>query len=310
MTENKVFPKFKNQKITAKGEPRGRVPFHQLETLWFNTGTLCNLECSNCYVESSPRNDQLQYLTRTNILPFLDEIKKLHHPIKSIGLTGGEPFINPYIFEILEEVLRRNLKVLVLTNGYRVLERNKKKLLYFKEQFGENLNIRISLDHYKKEIHEKERGNGTFIKTLEGIKWLYENNFSWTIAGRSLVNENLETAKQKYKELFASFKIKHSESMNDLIIFPEMKFEEDVPEISESCWGILKASKKDQMCATSRMIIHRKEMPLPEVQACTLLATQKEFNMGQTLKESFQPVYLNHPFCSKFCILGGASCSN
>ncbi len=38
-----------------------------LETLWFNTGTLCNVTCRNCYIESSPRNDRLAYLTRDEV---------------------------------------------------------------------------------------------------------------------------------------------------------------------------------------------------------------------------------------------------
>ena len=50
--------KFQDPDITADGEERARVALTRLETLWFNTGTLCNLECANCYIESSPRNDR------------------------------------------------------------------------------------------------------------------------------------------------------------------------------------------------------------------------------------------------------------
>jgi hypothetical protein len=45
------------------------------------------------------------------------------------------------------------------------------------------------------------------------------------------------------------------------------------------------------------------------VQACTLLAYDPQFNLGQTLAEAEKPVKLNHPHCAKFCVLGGASCS-
>jgi hypothetical protein len=55
--------KFQNALLTAKGEQRAHVGLKALETLWFNTGTLCNLTCRNCYIESSPRNDRLVYLT-------------------------------------------------------------------------------------------------------------------------------------------------------------------------------------------------------------------------------------------------------
>ena len=51
--------KFRDPELTAKGEKRAKVALRALETLWFNTGTLCNLTCRNCYIESSPRNDRL-----------------------------------------------------------------------------------------------------------------------------------------------------------------------------------------------------------------------------------------------------------
>ena len=45
------------------------------------------------------------------------------------------------------------------------------------------------------------------------------------------------------------------------------------------------------------------------VLACTLLAYDPRFEMGTTLAEASAPVSLNHPFCSSFCVLGGAACS-
>jgi hypothetical protein len=53
-------PKFSSLHWTAKGETRASVKLRALETLWFNTGTLRNIACTNCYIESSPRNDRLQ----------------------------------------------------------------------------------------------------------------------------------------------------------------------------------------------------------------------------------------------------------
>ncbi|MEO1173363.1 MAG: DUF4437 domain-containing protein, partial [Myxococcota bacterium] len=64
--------KFQDPDTTAKGETRATVPLQQLDTLWLNTGTLCNLACANCYIESSPQNDRLVYLTRDEARSFLD----------------------------------------------------------------------------------------------------------------------------------------------------------------------------------------------------------------------------------------------
>ena len=44
--------KFHDPDVTADGSVRAKVTLKELDTLWFNTGTLCNLTCINCYIES------------------------------------------------------------------------------------------------------------------------------------------------------------------------------------------------------------------------------------------------------------------
>ena len=48
-TSDTVIPaqKFAHPDLTAGGEPRAHVSLKKLETLWFNTGTLCNIACVN-----------------------------------------------------------------------------------------------------------------------------------------------------------------------------------------------------------------------------------------------------------------------
>ena len=99
--------KFQNPDTTAKGERRATVALNRLETLWFNTGTLCNIECKNCYIESSPANDRLVYLSPAEVAAYLDEAAALDQRPKTVGFTGGEPFMNPNIADILEAALSR-----------------------------------------------------------------------------------------------------------------------------------------------------------------------------------------------------------
>ena len=49
--------KFRDPLRTVNGDRRAQVALLRLETLWINTGTLCNLACKTCYIESSPTND-------------------------------------------------------------------------------------------------------------------------------------------------------------------------------------------------------------------------------------------------------------
>ena len=64
------------------------------------------------------------------------------------------------------------------------------------------------------------------------------------------------------------------------------------------------------MCASSRMVIKRKGADRPTVVSCTLLPYDGAFEMGASLAEAAQPVKLNHRYCARFCVLGGASCSS
>jgi len=302
--------KFSDPHLTLKGEVRAFVPFSQLNTLWFNTGTLCNLTCENCYIESSPVNDRLSFISVEDVTPYLDEIKVNNWETRDIGFTGGEPFINPHFVNILEETLKRGFNVLVLTNAYKVLNEPKKKaLLTLKEFYGEQLKLRISMDHHTIEVHDKERGKQTLEETLNTFKWLYDNNFNISIAGRSLIKEDKDQAILGYKKLLKDHSINLDLNQSNLIIFPEMNDGSDVPEITIGCWDILDKRPDELMCSSERMIVKNKAKKEMAVQACTLLAYNEEFNLGKTLKEAQKDVYLNHEFCAKFCVLGGSSCS-
>ena len=104
--------KFKNPDVTAKGEPRASVALKNLETLWFNTGTLCNITCVDCYIESSPANDRLAYFTAAEMISYLNEAEDIGRRPQTIGFTGGEPFMNPDIAAMLEGALERGYDVL------------------------------------------------------------------------------------------------------------------------------------------------------------------------------------------------------
>ena len=45
--------------------------------------------------------------------------------------------------------------------------------------------MRVSLDHYSKALHEEERGEGTYEKTVEGIDWLGRHGFKMALVGRT-----------------------------------------------------------------------------------------------------------------------------
>jgi len=302
--------KFRDVLVTARGEERALVRFRALETLWFNTGTLCNVTCRNCYIESSPRNDRLAYLSAAEVAAYLDEIGRDGHATRLIGFTGGEPFMNRELPAMLEDVLSRGLQAMVLTNAMKPMARMKAALLGLLARHGRNLTLRVSLDHHASSLHEAERGERTWQPAIDGLVWLARSGFSIHVAGRRFSDESEEQMRAGYARLFAELGIAiDAHDPTTLVLFPEMDATVDVPEITTACWGILGRSPDSVMCATARMVVKRRGAPRPAVVACTLLPYDPQFELGETLAESVSPVRLNHPHCAKFCVLGGGACS-
>ncbi len=304
--------KFKDPEWTAKGERRARVALSQPKTLWFNTGTLCNIECVNCYIESSPTNDALVYITLADVVSYLDQLEERAWPITEIAFTGGEPFMNPEMIDLARASLERGYDVLILTNAMRPMMREKMRsgLIDLNKTFPGKLTLRVSVDHFSARLHDEERGVGAFAKTLEGMHWLRDNGIKMAVAGRSVMAASEDESRAGYASFFAKhgFQI-DARDPKETVLFPEMDESAEVPEITTACWGILNKSPEAMMCASSRMVVRRKGADEAAVLACTLLPYTPEFELGRTLAEAERDVALNHPHCAKFCVLGGASCS-
>ncbi|MDH3741225.1 MAG: radical SAM protein [Hyphomicrobiales bacterium] len=313
--------KFIDPNLTANGEARASVALDVLDTLWINTGTLCNITCAHCYIESSPTNDRLAYFAHSDAVALFDEIAGLDLKTREIGFTGGEPFMNRDIIAMLDDALDRGFDVLVLTNAMQPMlrPRIKQGLLDLNARHPGKLSLRVSVDHYTQVLHEAERGPGSWAKTIEGLDWLSENGFKIAIAGRTCWGEFEDSERAGYANLIEThgWAIDPADPMQ-LVLFPEMNERIDVPEITTECWSILGKRPSDVMCASSRMAVKRKGEDKPSILPCTLLPYDDGFEMGSTLAEMLKAdggnfadgaVKLNHPHCAKFCVLGGGSCS-
>jgi len=302
--------KFQDPTWTAKGERRASVALRGLTTLWFNTGTLCNLTCGHCYIESSPTNDRLAYITTSDVVPYLDEIARDGLPTREIGFTGGEPFMNPDFIAMLETTLERGFRALVLTNAMRPMMKVANALKALRERFGEMLVVRVSIDHYTQALHEIERGKNSWRPAVAGLEWLGRNGFAPRVAGRTFWGEPEAALRRGYARFFAEHGIAlDANDREQLVLFPEMDATLDVPEITTACWGILHVDPASLMCASSRMVVKRKGEANAVVMPCTLIPYDDRFVMGESLAAAAEDVMLNHPHCARFCVLGGGSCS-
>ena len=302
---------FNDPETTATGQPRAQVDLSELRTLWFNTGTICNLACKNCFMHSTPKNDSLSFLGIHDVETFLKEIAEQELPTLEIGFTGGEPFLNHEFLPMLELCLKKKYRVLVLTNAMKPMMKVAQDLEALRSLYHENLVVRVSVDHYDKRIHEMERGPNTWDTTLEGLSWLSSQQFACRVAGRNFGFETEGETRTEYGKLFRNHRIRiDAHDPEQLVLFPEINSLERVPEITDKCWGKLNVDPRKIMCSHSRMVIKRKGAVAPTVVACTLIPDDPRFELGTSLVKSSHKIALNHPFCAQFCVLGGATCSS
>lgn len=134
---------------------------------WFLTDT-CNLRCKHCYHNGFKENN-VDYSSQKEMdLRVIDNIIELGKSweIDTIGILGGEPMLNPHIFEYFEEIRGKlSTKFCIATNGLLISDND---LLNIKN--SNDISIQISLDSPIKEVHEYYRGKGTYDKTLDIIK--------------------------------------------------------------------------------------------------------------------------------------------
>mgnify|MGYP001474256249 CR=1 FL=1 len=94
------------------------IELRSLDELWFQVGgTLCNLTCKHCFISCSPSNHQFGFLSLESIQATLEESRAL--AVKGYYFTGGEPFLNPEMTDILVATLQIG-PATVLTNAMRI----------------------------------------------------------------------------------------------------------------------------------------------------------------------------------------------
>lgn len=132
-----------------------------------NVGYMCNMTCEHCHVDAGP--------TRTEIMT----VETMEHCLKAIkdagattiDITGGAPEMNPnfkwFVEQIraispdIEIIVRSNLTILVSNENYRSYPE------FFKEQ---NVTVIASLPCYTAENTDKQRGDKTFVRSIEALK--------------------------------------------------------------------------------------------------------------------------------------------
>ena len=138
----------------ADGTLPGRV--------WLYTNYHCNLACSYCLTESSPRSERRQ-LEPSTMLAVAEQAKELG--FTALGVTGGEPFLLPWLPEIVRE-MASHLPVVVLTNATLFGgDRIERAAL----MAHPGISVQISLDSHLPDVNDMARGADNFVKVVEAV---------------------------------------------------------------------------------------------------------------------------------------------
>lgn len=141
-------------------------------TVTWEITAACNIACVHCLSASGRRRPR--ELTKLQALALVDEMAEMQ--VFQVHFGGGEPFIYPGIWEVLERCTTRGLVMCVSTNGTLITQERARRLKQF-----EPLYFQVSLDGGTPQTNDTIRGKGVFDRALRGLELLAAEEHSLTI---------------------------------------------------------------------------------------------------------------------------------
>ena len=281
------------------------VPLTRLETLWMQVGgTLCNLQCTHCFISCGPQNYNHEMMTLAQVRTYLEESKGLG--VKDYYITGGEVFINPEIFEILEAILEYG-PLDALTNGTLINEEKARKLQEIQSRSAHRLQFRVSMESFDEEENNKIRGKDTYRKAVEGIRHLSQFGFSPIL---TITRNWEEESDAEMEKKFLDFLKRNSVPEPRIKVLPGFllgrlaenirNYDED-EHVTEKCFASYDIT--NLQCATSRMATGK------GVYVCPILVEHEDARMGNSIKDTLHSFPLAHSACYT-CRVTGMTCKS
>ncbi len=280
------------------------IALRALDTLWFQVaGTLCNIECTHCFISSSPRNRSHGMLSLADIEGRLAEARALG--VREYYFTGGEPFLNREMLPILEATLKQG-PATVLTNGMLLRPELCRKLRALFDASEYSLDLRVSLDGFDAASHDAIRGKGVWDKVMVGLKNLADAGLNPVITVTAAA-EGVETAegRTRFLELIRGFGFARPR-LKVLSLF-RIGAEETRTRSYEE-WERLEMDSltADEaatlQCSSCRMVTSK------GVYVCPILIEEPAARMGESLQETVRSFTLGHAACHT-CFVDGVTCT-
>jgi MoaA/NifB/PqqE/SkfB family radical SAM enzyme len=280
-----------------------RVGLRSLDTLWFQVaGTVCNIACTHCFISCSPTNHTHEMLRLADVQRHLDDAVRLG--VREYYFTGGEPFLNPDMEAILAATLAVG-PANVLTNGLLLDPARCVRLKAMADASDYSLDLRVSLDGYDAATNDPIRGEGTFVRILEGVRNLVAAGLNPVITVTEACREaGTDAGKARFFELLRELGIERPR-LKVLPVF-QIGAEAERTGAYES-WqrlrdgDVMEGSWDHLQCSSCRMVTDQ------GIWVCPILVNEPEGKMGETLADTLGSFPLEHPACWT-CHVYGVSC--
>jgi radical SAM/Cys-rich protein len=152
----------------------------RLETLQANLGYRCNQACLHCHVAASPkRTEEMSWETMALLLEFARR-----QQIKTLDLTGGAPEMNPHFRDLVRAARLLGIRVIDRCNLTILVEPGYEDLAQFLAE--QQVEVVASLPCYLEENVNKQRGDGVFQASLQGLRQLNALGYGVAESGRVL----------------------------------------------------------------------------------------------------------------------------
>ncbi len=281
------------------------VELKSLDELWFQVaGTLCNLECTHCFISCSPHNDTFGYMSLESVEQNLRE--SVAWGVKEYYFTGGEPFLNREIVAILTRTLEFG-PATVLTNATVLKPEWLSELRRAENASIYSLEFRVSIDGPTPEMNDPIRGPRTFERAMRGVELLAEFGFLPIITMTRTWNEmDDDDVLGRFRKVLRD----HGVDRPRLKILPRLKIG------AEACRtegyaahdritpAMMEGFDQSQLiCSHSRVVTDR------GITVCPILLDSPDAHLGDSLQDAAVDFPLAHGACFT-CFQYGAICTN
>ena len=176
-----------------------QVELRYLETLWLQVaGTLCNLACRHCFISCGPKNESHALMGLDQVAEALEEARGAG--VKEVYFTGGEPFMHPEIFTLIDMALEM-APLTILTNGLLIDEDVAERLHSTFQRARYSLDLRVSLDGTSAATNDPIRGRGSFQRIMAGLRALGDAKLNPVITVTEVDDQGGSQARAEFRDL-------------------------------------------------------------------------------------------------------------